>query len=356
MPKIYHDNSGSWYGDDVYLTVKQQKFNGKCVIEYLLSLGWSNNSVAAILGNISFESTVNPMLSERSGSGYGLTQWTPKSKLINRAKSIKMGSTYNTMATQLAVINYEATTNKQWIQTNDYPISFEEFTRDNTHDVLWLTGAWLKNYERPYDQSQANIQLRYDGDNGHVGSNEWSSIIGGGGSGSIDGFINWLLNIASDNSYTYELGANHTDPPEWDRYLTVKKFDCSSFLSFGLYHGGGYDIPDIFTTAGEREKLVDFGFDAVDFKDKSQLKKGDILLKDGHTEAVSDVNGNDVTLVGAHRHYPNNPDRDISTTPFYEEAPHWHTIIRPYDSGGGNTDTPKFKRRKLDFVYPKRRF
>ena len=94
MTKIYNDKCGSWYGSDVYLTLSQQKFNGKSAINYFKNLsnyGWSNNSICAILGNMCFESSLNPQLQQRGGSGYGLVQWTPKSNLTSRAKAIKQG-------------------------------------------------------------------------------------------------------------------------------------------------------------------------------------------------------------------------------------------------------------------------
>ena len=146
MAKIYRDKSGSYYGSSSYLTEKQQKFNAKCILKYckqLSDLEWSNNSICAILGNISAESTVNPMLNEVGGSGYGLVQWTPKSNLQKRAKAIGRYNTYSTMFTQLSVIDYEAHSNLQWIKTSDYPITFMEFIK-STESILYLTGAWLK--------------------------------------------------------------------------------------------------------------------------------------------------------------------------------------------------------------------
>ena len=209
MAKIFKDKCGSWYGSDVYLTLSQQQFNGKSAINYfknISSYGWSNNSICAILGNMCFESSLNPQLQQRGGSGYGLVQWTPKSNLTSRAKAIKQGSTYDTMFTQLSVIDYEVKNKKQWIKTTRYPLTFEEFVTDITHDILYLTGAWLCNYERPADQSDSNISKRCNGDSSHMGSIAFSEMVGGDVSpdGNINGFLEWCEKIANDNKYLFE--------------------------------------------------------------------------------------------------------------------------------------------------------
>lgn len=352
MAKLYNDKSGDWYGSSTYLTVNQQKFNAKSILNYFKNLSnnaWSNNSICAILGNMSFESTLNPLLDEvGGGSGYGLVQWTPKSNLIKRAKAIGMYSQYDTLLAQLSVIDYEVNNNIQWITTTDYNISFKDFISDTTHSVEWLTGAFLKNYERPADQSQENINKRCNGDNqGHIGSLQWvESLDFNNSSGSIDGFLNWCESIANDNTYLYKYGSAHG--VDWD--YTGNYFDCSSFVSFGLHNGGGYDLTTQFSTDTQKEDLEDLGFNVISFKNKSQLKRGDILLITGHTEVVYTVNDDDIKLVGAHNNVVP-PDEQISIINYYDDS--WEYICRPNDS-----ETPKpsyFKRNRTSmvFVYPK---
>lgn len=353
MSKLYTDSSGSWYGGDSYLSEKQQKFNAKCIVNFcknLSSFGWSNNSICALLGNISFESTVNPMLNESGGSGYGLVQWTPKENCINRAKKIGRGGSYDKMYTQLLIIEYEAKNSLQWIATSDYPISFSEFIKDTSHSVEWLTGAWLKNYERPLDQSQSAIDKRCNGDaNGHIGSLQWFNILDFDSStGSISGFINWCERIANDNSYLYKLGSAHG--VSWD--YSGKYFDCSSFISFGLHNGGGFDLDTQFTTSNQKAELDALGFYIFPFKSKKNLKFGDIVFfndgESGHTEAVCEVDENGASkLVGARTDTLPNAEQ-IAIHNWYDGG--WQYVARC--SSPSNPTPFKHKRRGMVFVYP----
>lgn len=358
MAKIYNDNTGSWYGGDNYLTVKQQQFNAKAITNFfknISSYNWSNNSICAILGNMSFESGLNPQLGEVGGSGYGLVQWTPKSNLISRAKAIKRGSSYDTMYTQLSVIDYEVKNGIQWIKTTRYPLSFKEFIEDTTHDIEYLTGAWLCNYERPLDQSDENIMLRTNGDNsGHLGALQFVDIVGSDvtESGSINGFLNWCETIANDNSYLYKLGSAHGVPWEYEG----KYFDCSSFVSFGLHNGGGYALDTQFTTANQKTELTELGFNVFDYESKKNLKRGDIVFYNdgvnGHTEVVFSIDETGASeLVGAHTDsLP--PSKQISIINWYEGG--WQFVARP--TGGSPTPIYNRKKRKgMVFCYNRMR-
>lgn len=346
MAKIYNDKTGSWYGGHSYLTIKQQKFNAKSITNFFKNLSnynWSDNSICAILGNMSFESTLNPQLGEVGGSGYGLVQWTPKSNLISRAKAIKQGSSYDTMYTQLSVIDYEVKNGIQWIKTTSYPLSFKEFIEDNTHDIEYLTGAWLCNYERPLDQSEENIKRRTNGDNnGHLGSLQFVDIVGSdvSESGSINGFLNWCEKIANDNSYLYKLGSAHGVPWSYNGLF----FDCSSFVSFGLHNGGGYALDTQFTTRNQKAELTELGFNVFEYSNKNDLKRGDIVFyndgENGHTEVVFSVNENGASeLVGAHTDsLP--PAEQISIRNWYEGG--WQYVARPT----GSSPLPIYNRKK----------
>lgn len=353
MTKIFKDKCGSWYGSDVYLTLSQQKFNGKSAINYFKNLstyGWSNNSICAILGNMCFESSLNPQLQQRGGSGYGLVQWTPKSNLTSRAKAIKQGNTYDTMFTQLSVIDYEVKNKKQWIKTTRYPLTFEEFVTDNTHDILYLTGAWLCNYERPADQSDSNISKRCNGDSSHMGSINFVDMVGGDVSpdGNINGFLEWCEKIANDNKYLYKLGAGHG--VDWN-YGGVY-FDCSSFISFGLHNGGGYALDTQFTTANQKQELTDLGFNVFKYENKKNLQRGDIVFYNnesgGHTEAVYETDNSGASkLVGAHTDdLP--PADQISIGNWYDGG--WQYVARP--TGGSSPPIYNRKKRKgMIFCY-----
>lgn len=348
------DATGVWYGTDNYLSRNQQEFNAKCVLKYcrdISKLHWQTLPICAILGNMAFESTLNPQLNEKGGgTGYGLCQWTPKSDFIRVARSYGYGGSYDSMYAQLKVVDAESIKTYKWSPVSQYRMSFKEFAEDTTHSLEYLTKAWFMNFEKPRDQSSEAQQLRIDGDSDHIGSSEWLSIIDGGGittDGSITDFVNWLLDIANDNSYLYKYNANHG--VDWQNYLTYKYFDCSSFVSFGLKLGGGYDLQTQFATATQLDALKDLGFKPIKFQNTRQLRKGDIMLREGHTEVVSDAPTEfNVKLVGA-RTDELPPNQQISEHDFNGD---WEWIIRPFDK---HDEGSKKRRKPKPIIYNNRR-
>lgn len=355
--KLYRDATGLYYANDTigeYLSEGDIKFNAKCIVKYFKELrqysNWSDNAICGLFGNMERESHINPRCTGSNGA-YGLIQWDPKSAMIRLLKKINEADTYKTMFSQCKGIDYDSKRNYtgKWISSGSYVpsryqgVTFQEWAESN-ESVEWCTECFMYCYEKP---GVPALEERLQWAN-------WLKDSGllPGGSSSIDGFIAWLLNIANDNEYTYSQEYNHWNPPRWDSYLEYKYFDCSSFISYGLYNGGGYNIPRVFTTRTQKDELVEFGFNAIPYKRKSQLRKGDILLREGHTEAVSSVEGDTIKLVGAHQHYPTHPADDISERLFYND--NWETIIRPFDSGGGGGGDKKLKRRGMTFIYPKR--
>lgn len=330
MAKLLKDKTGSWYGGEgVYLTPKQSDTNARCIAKFCKNLSkheWKKKPCCAMMGNMWRESHLNPQFTEvGGGGGYGLVQWTPKSNLVNRAKKIKMYKSYDMMYTQLCVIDYEADNHLQWGQTSSYPISFKEFMKDDTHSIEWLTRCFCANYERA---GVTAMDERIEYANRYYDKINWDRISSDDG-GAVDDFLEWCKKIADNNDYTYQLGANHGVP--WNNDEHLKKFDCSSFISFGLHNGGGYDLPTQFATSNMRDGLTALGFEAIKYVNKSKLKRGDILVNEGvHTEAVYSVNNGNIKLVGAHKHYPTHPQDDIDIGDFYED--NWGWILRPFDS------------------------
>ena len=248
--------------------------------------------------------------------------------LIDRAKKIKQYKTYDTMYTQLQVIDYEADHGLQWIKTSAYPLSFKEFMEnEGNHSLEYLVGAWLKNYERPRDQSQSVIEYRTQMAREVTDKINWDKIT----HNAIDDFLEWLKDIADNNEYVYEIGANHGVP--WDNYKTLKEFDCSSYISFGLHNGGGYDLETQFSTGNAKNELVELGFKAIAFKNKKQCKRGDVLVRTGspygHTEAVYSTEGNG-KLIGAHGDVGISPPNQISVVDFTDT--NWEWILRSDDA------------------------
>lgn len=143
-----NDTSSSTYiSNDEYLSQSEMETNARYIWNYLGTKGWSLNAVAGMLGNMEKESTINPGLGEKgySQSGFGLTQWTPKSKLTDWTSA--KGYADGDIVGQLERIIYERDNEAQWSNTSSYPVSFSEFST-STQDPYWLACAFAWNYER----------------------------------------------------------------------------------------------------------------------------------------------------------------------------------------------------------------
>lgn len=138
------------HSSNEYLNERQMWGNAKYIILYFEDLGWTTQAIAAMLGNMERESTINPGLWQNMdegnlSGGLGLVQWTPASKLINWCD--QWGLDYLSIEAQCMRIYYEFENGLQWIPTNAFPESFEEFSQSE-EDVAYLTECFLKNYER----------------------------------------------------------------------------------------------------------------------------------------------------------------------------------------------------------------
>lgn len=77
----------SWIYKDAYLTVSEMINNANLVISYYRSQGVNDTAIAAILGNMQAESTIEPILTERGGGGGYRT--CPVDSKIKLSKSCK---------------------------------------------------------------------------------------------------------------------------------------------------------------------------------------------------------------------------------------------------------------------------
>lgn len=138
----------------LWLTEDQSLQNAQLIANHFSGTDWAKESVAALVGNMRHESSVNPNMYEfgydwADDRGYGLVQWTPRSKYWDWA--VANGLTPENGDSQLARIDYEADNNIQWIATPDaYNLSFDEFrTNAQGLNVNQLTAAFTWGYERP---------------------------------------------------------------------------------------------------------------------------------------------------------------------------------------------------------------
>lgn len=157
-----------WISGNRYLSIDEMTVNAQEIMNQLTSRGWTKNAVAAMLGNMQTESTINPgvweSLSPNVNNGYGLVQWTPATKLMSWAEG--EGLDYTSGDVQLQRIDWEVANNQQWIPTSQYPMSFQEF-KVSTLTPEYLAQVFIRNYERPFVPNQPirSTQARYWYDN-----------------------------------------------------------------------------------------------------------------------------------------------------------------------------------------------
>jgi len=82
--------------------------NKATVYKLLQSYGYNKAACAGIMANIQAESSFNPNC--KSGSCYGLCQWTGSRKSKLKAYARKNGMNYKSLKAQVAYLNYELKT------------------------------------------------------------------------------------------------------------------------------------------------------------------------------------------------------------------------------------------------------
>lgn len=137
------------------LTTAQQQNNATIITQYFRAQGWTDNAIASMLANMDAESNgLNPAQTQNgfpagsASGGFGLVQWTPRTKYSDWA-----GADWQTnFDKQLQRISYELSNGLQWQWRPGYTqyISFYDFTRSND-SLDYLTGAFLYYYEGPAD-------------------------------------------------------------------------------------------------------------------------------------------------------------------------------------------------------------
>jgi len=214
----------AWVGGNRYLSMDEMKINAEYIMGYFLSKGWTKNAVAGMLGNMQTESTINPgiwqsMDAGNMSMGYGLVQWTPASKYINWAQG--NGKDYTHIDSQLARIDYEIDNGIQWISTSAYPLSFQEF-RVSNETPEYLAQAFIRNYERPADQTQPvrSTQARY-----------WYDNTTGEGGGGVGG---------STPAFPTTAGLQITDTYGWRTNPVTGEYKFHAAIDIG---GGGTTHP-----------------------------------------------------------------------------------------------------------------
>lgn len=167
----------SWIADDRKLTLAERENNADIIIAYYRSINYDDRTIASIVGNMDLESDLSPVRNEMKGSGYGLVQWSPKSKLINHCRILGL-SPYTSGDVQLKVVDKElgspnvnewyttstfinnyissgATSSMIGVTASEFKLNSKNFSLDD------LTVLFMAGYLRPdYNPSDNHIVLR----------------------------------------------------------------------------------------------------------------------------------------------------------------------------------------------------
>ncbi|MCL2559731.1 MAG: phage tail tip lysozyme [Turicibacter sp.] len=180
----------------------EQVENAQFIYDFFRGQGWTSQSIAGMLGNIQAESAIIADIDERSGGGgYGIVQWTPKSKLVDWASARNLN--HRELLVQCKRIIWEVENNYQFYATATYPMNFKEFTK-STKDPAHLAMVFLYNYERPYDLNQPQ--------RGTYASAWFDILTTRGGTANIDtgntgsSSTNKNQTTSSSNTYTVKSG------------------------------------------------------------------------------------------------------------------------------------------------------
>ena len=142
----------AWISGNRYLSISEMQNTVDILHYFFRSAGWTDNAIAAMLGNMQSESTINPGIWEgltppapgQTKVGYGLVQWTPYTHYSDWAGE----GWQDNGQKEMERIIYELSNGLQWISTDIYPMTFEDFTLSQEAPSK-LAQVWLYNYERP---------------------------------------------------------------------------------------------------------------------------------------------------------------------------------------------------------------
>jgi len=179
----------------IWLSESQSLANAQMIVNFLTNSnnGWTKESIAAVIGNMRHESSVNPNMYEygygwSEDRGFGLVQWTPRSKFWDWG--IAEGYTEAELRSgdsQLARLNYEVENNIQYLanghelrygRETKYNFSFADF-RSNAANLTLneLVEAFMWNYEGPaYSAGTASLSERQAFANRAFNELDWETL------------------------------------------------------------------------------------------------------------------------------------------------------------------------------------
>lgn len=214
-----------------WLSESESLQNAQMVANHFKGTDWTKESISAMCGNMRHESSINPDMYEygydwSADRGYGLVQWTPRSKYWDWAVANSLEPRNGD--SMLSRIDYEVENNIQYYSTTDYPESFAEF-RSNAFgkSVDYLTEAFIWNYERPNRQAgEDSLASRKAFANRCLNELDWTGTGGGGGNPSPTG---GTASTTSNSTTQYQ----YEKTGVWEKmtYYKVKSGDTLSEIA-----------------------------------------------------------------------------------------------------------------------------
>ena len=112
----------------------------------VVSPAWDVTSIAALAGNMSQESTLNPP--RTNGSALGLVQWISyKQDMIDYCTA--RGWNYNEGDPQCAFLEYQRSINQDYLVRNGYDLTWNQFAYNTLNkDLYYLTCSFKYQFER----------------------------------------------------------------------------------------------------------------------------------------------------------------------------------------------------------------
>lgn len=318
----------------------------------LADAGYSKASAAGVLGNVQAESGFNPALGEKGGAGYGLAQWTPRSKIRAWFDSHGLNGVPDSDADgqiRMLVETVESSFNDHYYST------VTNIDKKKTLLETWRTApdartaaiAYMAGWERP-NWGLRHEDTRVDAANQFYSSKELGEITwkakdgeapGGapsdGGSTGSDGSVQQAACDSSDSNgeqtdgakgkvgqymaEAHKMADNEGIGYSQSRRRLNPDVDCSSFVYYALVNSGAFKIGDNkspFVTWTMGTQLESVGFKKVGGAgmNPKDMMAGDILVNTTtHTEIFTKIDDKGTPhSIGAHsdRGHPADGDQD----------------------------------------------
>lgn len=154
------------------LNETQQQQNADLFYQTMSTYGFSAAACAAIWSNILCESGGNPQAWETGNvnNGFGLTQWTPATKIRNWATANNLNPDDGNVQCQRLYLEFtqpgSGSPFEQYYPTTNFPETAGAFMVADlsTHNIEYWSEAFTRNYERPNEarfQERKETQFQY---------------------------------------------------------------------------------------------------------------------------------------------------------------------------------------------------